>query len=900
MQKKPPRHALNMLRWYCREDFLDEIEGNLIELFNRQANQNYNMACWWFVLQVLLHFRPDFVKAPSFIRNLSNSHIMLRNYLKIAIRNLRRTPSFTIIHIAGLTIGITASLLIFQYIHFEKNFDTFHELADRIYRVPITYSEGFGSFPKTASNHPGLGPAMLQDFPEVESFVRMVHPSNFGGTLTLRAQNESGQLISFTEEAGYLADSTFFDIFTFPLLEGNPQTALDDPSGIVITKNIAEKYFGTPYAVGKEIQTNFAGDKKLSVSAVVNDLPPNSHIDFEILIPFHSFFAQMSRENLWVWPEFHTYVLLKPGATPTNIEAEFPAFTDRYMAKIHEDHDFMTYFSMQPLLDIHLINDFANEITPPGSRRMITFLSILAIFILAIAYLNYINLSTSKSRERANEVGIRKTLGARKQQLVTQFLTEAAILNFTCVILGFILAVILLPQFQLLVGKDIGNSLLNSGIIFTGEFWILFVACIITGSIFSGLYPAFVLSAFQPVQVIRGNLEGGRQQFSLRKILVGIQFSVSILLIAATLLISRQIMYMNKQDLGYSKDQIMVVKAPIARDSITYMKTLRLPAELKKLPFIHSFTKSSEVPGRLIPLRSNSRQWGQANDMNVLNYLYRVDNAFLDLYEIPMLAGRNFREIDSSGIYGAPNNRVVINDVLAKSLGYTTPEEALGQFIEFKLGQPYHKAEVIGVAENIHQRSLKEAYDPLLFYYPSWSNWRYYSVKLETPDLAGAISRMEDVYKSVFEEASFEYFFLDEHFDEQYRAERRFSRVCKVMAGLAIFITFLGLVGLSALIISHRTRELGIRKILGAGNYQILTLVSREFLILLAVSGLVTIPVIFYFGKKWLENFAFNNGLGWQIIIVPVFLLVIIILSTIGIQMHRSNAGDPVEALREQ
>ncbi len=824
--------------------------------------------------------------------------VMLRNYLKLAMRNMANTPAFTLIHLAGLTIGVAVFLLIFQYILFERSFDRFHENADRIYRVPIQYSERVVSFRKTAGNHPGLGPAMLRDFPQVESFVRLVHPSNFGGNLTLTSEAKSGNILNYNEDKGYLADSTLLDIFSFPVYQGDPATALDDPSNIVITKSIAEKYFGTYQAVGKELKTNLSGP--MTVSAVLEDIPANSHLDFNILIPFHSFFGKLRDEVSWVWPEFHTYVLLKPNADPATIEAQFPVFTDRYMSKIHEDRNFMTYFSLQPLLNIHLHSDYANEITPPGSQRMIYFLTLLATLILLIAYFNYINLSTAKSLERATEVGIRKTIGARRIQLVSQFLTEAFLLNALSILLGFFLARSLLPYFTQLVGKDIGESILNLDLFLSPVFWLISSGSVIVGAMLSGLYPAFILSSFRPIQVLRGKFFLPGKRFSMRKLLVGFQFTTSLLLIAVTILVSRQIDFMNKQDLGYTKDQILVVKAPVARDSITYQKTLLLPNELQKLPFITSFTKSSEVPGRLIPLRSETRQWGAGNDLNVINYLYRVDDHFLETYEIPLVAGRNFREIDSSMIYGASNNKVVINEELASTLGYSKPESAIGEHLEFKLGEPFHKAEIIGVTKNIHQRSLKEAYDPLLFYFPSWSNWRFYSIRMQTDDWAGSLSAIERSYRSVFPEFAFEYFFLDEFFDEQYQAERKFSMVCKAMTALTIFITCLGFLGLSSLMLARRTKEIGIRKILGAKTSDIFRLISRDFLVILGISSIITLPLIVLLGRRWLNNFAFNIGLEWQIFILPVLVLVLILTLIISLQLHRSTALNPVHSLRDE
>lgn len=825
---------------------------------------------------------------------------MLINYLKIAFRNLSKNKMLSVIHILGLAIGTAACLLIFQYVHFERSYDRFHEQAENIYRVPIRYSEGFGAFPKLASNHPGLGPAMKEDFPEVADYTRILHPSNIGAKSALEYQNEAGQRISASEEKIYLSDSSFFNIFSYPFIAGDRSTALSQPGSIVMSASLARKYFGAEDPIGKTLKLDGGGPSKVTVTGVIEDLPGNSHLDFTALLSANSFFDNIGPNNLWIWPEFYTYVLLKPGSDPAALEAKFPTFTEKYMSEIHKEHKFQTYFFLQPLQDIHLKTDCANEPTVAGNERTVYFLTLLGVFILVIAWVNYINLSTSRSIERAKEVGVRKTVGANKQQLVGQFLTEAILLNGVGILFGLFLAKVFLGRFTGVVGKEIGDSLLNPNLVSEPMFWIILIGSILLGGLFSGLYPATVLSSFRPVQVLKGRYHKTTQGVSFRKMLVGFQFILSILLIAATLLVSRQLRYMSKKELGYNKEQIVVVKAPMVKDSITFSKSGILATELGQLPMVSSLAKTSEIPGKLISFRSETRKNGLDKEANSSTFIYQIDHQFLSTFDIPLAAGANFQLADSTNIFTSDNNKVLVNEALANSYGFQTADEAVGQDIKFKFGPREHKAKIIGVVKNYHQRSLKEDYDPILYYYPTFTNWNYYALNINTTDWQGAITTLEEKQKEIFADNAFEYFFLDEYFDRQYRAEQQFSKVCQLIAGLAIFVAFLGFFGLSTLILTQRTKEIGIRTILGANTLNILLLISKDFVKMLVIANVVALPLIIYFGNNWLANFAFNIGLGWQVFVFPIVGLLAIVFLIISLQLYRTAVLSPIHSLRSE
>ena len=876
------------------EEVLGDLEEKYYQTIKRKS---ITKAKWNYWYQTLNYLRPFALKNNRITHLIQ--HIMYSNYFKIAFRTLSRNKVFAFIHILGLTIGTAACLLIMQYVYFEKSYDTFHENAENIYRVPIEYSKGFGAFPKTAATHPALGPAMKADFPEVEDFARLFHPANMGMKLAFSYTGKPGQRVSAAEDKIYFADSSFFNIFSFPFKLGDPKTALSAPNTVVLSATMAKKYFGNENPIGKTINAN--GRAELTVSGVFEDIPDNSHINFNGLISFHTFFGRpFGPTSAWLWPEFYTYVLLKPESNPKAIAARFPKFTKKYMASIHKEHNFQTYFSLQPLLDIHLKSECANEIVATGSERTVSFLSLLALFILIIAWVNYINLSTSKAIERAKEVGVRKVVGAEKKQLIGQFLVEATLLNGVSIILGVLLANIFLPQFAQLTGKNIGNALLNSQLLSQPIFWLILLGVTLLGGLLSGFYPAIVLSAFRPVQVLKGYLHKSKQTVSLRKALVSFQFILSIVLIAGTLLITNQLSFMANKELGYEKDQVLVIKSPLITDSTTTLKTTALKTELLQYPAITSFTKSTEVPGKLIALRSESRKEGLDKEANISMHLKSIDDQFLSTFNIPLVAGRNFTETERSNPFDSDNTKILLNEILATRLGFRNPEDALGKSILFKLGPEDRKAQVIGVVKNYHQRSLKEDYDPILYLHPSYDPWKYYSLNIQTEDWGETIAMIEKKYEATFAGNSFEYFFLDDFFDRQYRAEQQFGKVCQLIAALAIFVACLGFFGLSTLLLAQRRKEIGIRKILGASPQRILLLVSKDFIYMLLMANVIAVPIIFYFGRQWLNNFAFNTGLSWPIFVLPILFLLSIVFVIVGIQMYRTAILNPIISLRNE
>ena len=773
----PPKLARQFLLWFLKSELTEEVLGDLEEKYHLESGTSPFHAKLNYWYQVLNYLRPFAIRS-SILSNIKPV-FMLKSYFKIATRHLTYNSFFTLINILGLAIGTTACLLIFQFIHFERSYDQFLEDAENIYRVPIRYSEGFSSHPAIAVNHPGVGPTMKSEFPEVEDYVRIFDPIKHVGQIAYSYTGANGQKVSSIEEKIFFADSSFFDIFSIPLIAGDKETALDKPKSMVISNSLAKKFFGNKNPIGETIVGNGKSDFK--VTGVFEDIPSNSHLNFRGLMSLNTF--SILERAMWSWPTFYTYVKLFDHSDPKTVEEKFPAMTEKYMSELHKLHDFNTYFSLQPLLDIHLKSNLPDEMSTPGNQRVVYFLSILGVFILIIAWINYMNLSTSKSIERAKEVGIRKVVGAQKGQLVLQFLIEAMVVSAISIILGFFMAKLLLPLFSELVGKDIGDSLINFVLFTKPGFWLVLVGAILFGGLTAGFYPALVLSSFIPVQVLKGKFLRSSHGVSMRRIMVGIQFVISILLIGATILITKQISFMNQEELGYNKDQILVATAPLLIDSAMVHKINVFKTEVLQFNSINYMTKSSQIPGKVIPERNGVRRFGQEVDVNQETFYKCIDDQFLDAFDIKLLSGRNFIPTDSSLIREAQNNKVLINEKLSEALGYNTPEDAIGKSVIFHYGREpnQHIAEIIGVVANYHQRSLKEKYDPILYYFPSYNtfftNWDYFSFNISTQDWSRTISQLEEKYKMIFPGNPFDYFFLDEFFDRQYRSDQRFSKV---------------------------------------------------------------------------------------------------------------------------
>jgi putative ABC transport system permease protein len=834
---------------------------------------------------------------------------MIRSYILVAWRNLLRNKVFSLINITGLTTGMAAVFLIYLYVHTEHGFDSFFPNSDRIYRVPISYGKNGVMNRAGAGHHPALAPALKANFPEIEAVARL---SSFvisvpATTITYEPAGEAP--VNFDEKKLFYADPELLDIFNFKLPEGDRNQCLNDPYSLVMTRSTAAKYFGNTPALGKTVRLNGVPH---TVTGVMEDLPPNTHFDFDVLV---SYTDKNFGADVWGWPEFLTYVRLVPGTNPQALERKLQVFLKHYRGQADARDGYDTGIDLQPVTEIHLKSQLADEMKDNGSERTVYFVGLLGIFILAIAWINYINLSTSKAIERAREVGMRKVSGATRKQLVAQFLLDAALLNGVAVVLAIGLVSVLLPAFEQLTGSPIGAILAAGGDLLAPSFWIWPVVTVIAGVVAVGLYPSLLLSSFKPANVLKGKFTRSARGIWLRQGLVGFQYVISIVLIAGTLTLSRQIDFMQQQDLGYTREKMLVVKGPSNVDSTVAGRFVHFSELQSRVPGVLKMARSTNVPGRTLPYVNTIRLFGQNAQERISTYHHTIDNQFFSTYEIPVVAGRNFTEDDRFSFPSFPNstslipprdktfrpeqNKIIVNELLARRLGFAHPEDALGQRVRFALWEEF-TGEIIGVVKNYHHTSLKENYEPMLFFYASFDQWPSISLRVKTGDLPATIDRIKSNYADAFPGNAFEYFFLDDYFNQQYATELQFRQVFSVLTTLAIVISCLGLVGLGIFSVSQRLKEIGIRKLLGAPVYSILLLFTRDAVRLVLIAYVLALPLVWVGVRWWLQTFAYHIGVEWTIVVVPpVLLLLISGLVIVAITLHAA-LDNPVKTLRSE
>lgn len=807
---------------------------------------------------------------------------MLRNYLTIAVRNLLRHKGFSLINTMGLAIGMAACLLIWQFVSFELSYDDFHEHKDQIYRVKLDrYNKGeLGT--EWAGGCGAIGPAAKAAYEEIEAYAKLTDTE---GVMSYEGKD-------FREQEMFYASDSTLRIFSFDLIEGNPFTALSEPFTAVITASTAKKYFGEEEAMGKVITKN--GNDDYRITGVVADPPANSHIKFSFLFSFKTYLTFVGEENdlAWQWDGFLTYLKVRPGTDPLFLADKLDELPLNGDAEYLESANHRMDFSLQPLKDIYLYSHFLAEAGPTGNGQSVYFLGIIAFFILIIAWINYINLSTARAVDRAREVGMRKVIGASRGQLIRQFLLEAMLVNSIAGIISLTLTQLGRPFLVSLTSLPPDYSIL-------GEqwFWLAFAGMFVLGAIFSGLYPAFVLSSFKPVDVMKGRVAGlgkGRGQkgvgvFNLRRALVVFQFAASTVLIAGTLSVSQQLNFMKNQDLGLNYDQTLVVKGPSVTDSTLRDKIHLFHESLRQLPRVQKVSGSGSVPGATGYSNAGGiRLWG-ADDSEGKQYEFMwVDAGFIDLYEIGVAAGRAF---DTNR--WRDTMTVIFNEVAVQHMGFASPEDAIGKEVDF-WGD---RVKIIGVVKNFHHRALTHEKRPFIFRY--WPFIRSnQNIKLSTTDLPQTLKEIENAYQTQFPGNPFEYFFVDDHFDKQYKADRRFGQVFGIFSVLAILVACMGLFGLASFTVVSRTREIGIRKILGASVGNILLLLNREFVMLILIANAVAIPLSWWGITQWLEQYPYKMSMAAWLFLVPMLVVIVIALLTVSYQIVKTARSNPSEALR--
>jgi putative ABC transport system permease protein len=813
---------------------------------------------------------------------------MLKNHLRLAWRGLIKRKGYSALNILGLAIGITCCLLIFQYVAYERSYDGFQKNAGRIVRLRLdAWQKGKLAW-QSATVYPAIAPAMKKDFPEVENYCRLID-ANF---LLANDRNQN----KIRETKGYYADPSALEMLGVQLIEGNAGTALDGPYKIVLSEATAKKYFGQEDPLGKKLTVKEGDRISLEVTGVFREYPANSHLILHHLISYTTLDAEIAKggdstrpaETAWGWYDFYAYVQLKPGTDWHQLQAKMPAFCDRYINNLdwNKKNNVRDELFVIPLTDIHLYSNYNQEAEVNGNGKSVGFLFLISFFIIVIAWVNYTNLATARSLERAKEVGVRKVLGAARRDLVTQFLAESLLLNVLALILALGAAILLTKPFNTLIGSE-GSSFFS----LPAAYSLLFLGLFLTGTLLSGLYPAFVLSGYHPIIVLKGLFKNTSKGLILRKGLIIGQFAVSVILITGTILVYQQVQYMRRQQLGVNINQTLVLQAPTSQQDSVYRNILQpFKGSLLEQPAVKSVASSSNVMGQEIYWTSGIIRVGDDAKAAVTLYHLGIDYDFLPAYELNPVAGRNF-----SKNFSTDDKAVMINEKAADLLGFKDAAAAING--QLKRGRD--TLHIVGVVPNFHQQGLQKAVDPMLILLlPEIRS--YYSVKISTDHVQQTISGIEKTWNRYFPEDPFDYFFLDQSFNEQYKADARFGVVFGLFATLAILIACFGLLGLSAYNVLQRTKEIGIRKVLGATERSLVFLLSREFLYLVLLSLVIAIPVTWLVMHNWLQDFAYRISIEWWVFLLGGALALLIALATVGFQALRAATTNPVRSLRTE
>ncbi|HMJ68606.1 MAG TPA: ABC transporter permease [Cyclobacteriaceae bacterium] len=795
---------------------------------------------------------------------------MLRNYFKVAIRTFIKSKSFSLINIAGLSIGISTCILITLFVLDEVSFDRFHDKADRIYRMTELLHLPTEDRHQTVTSPP-MAPAMERVFPEVMKTVR----------LSFSSRNLSYKDVRFNDTRILYADSTLLQIFSFPMIAGDANKALVEPYSVVLTERAAKRYFGNEDPINKTM--GLSDTIALTVTGVIKDIPANSHLQFDAVMSRSTITKMINNqpEDNWFNNGTYSYMLLPEGYDIHQLEAKIPAFFDKEMGDDRKATGLWYDFIFQPLTSIHLHATSLSDIGINGNIRYVYTFIVIAILVLLIACANYINLATAKSVNRAKELGMRKVIGARKNQLVAQLLGESFLITLMAFIVAAAIVSAAIPSFNLLTGKQV-----DIGILMRPDVLTVVLSIFIMISLLAGGYPALLMSSVSPLKAMKDYGRQGNASNMVRKGLVIFQFTMSIVLISATMLIFRQMDYMRTRNLGLHKDQVLQVELP-GRMQSKY-KVVR--DELSKTPGVIS-ASVSDFSFRDRPSNVAVLPEGAAENEITSEASIGIDADFLSNFDIKLVAGRNF----ITGNLADDSSSFIVNETAVKHFNWGTPETAIGKTLDWGLGK---QGQVVGVVQDFNFTSLHTSINPLIMHvYPAW----YTNVSLRVEgDIRSVVSQVETRWKQLDPEGQFKYTFLDQDFDKLYQAEEQTRTIVGLLASLAIFIACLGLFGLAAFIAEQRTKEIGIRKVLGANTGGIIALMSVDFLKPILISFVIAVPIAWYAGSQWLTGFAFRTDIAWWIFGVAGLSATAIALLTVSFQSVKASLMNPVKALRTE
>ncbi len=885
---QPPSLYTKLLKWFCRESLYDELQGDLEEVFYSNLEAiGYAHAAKVYRREVIQLFRPSVIKKTQIKMPANN---LLPHYLKTTFRNLVSNKVSTAISLFGLTVGIATSAFIFQFNQYEESYDAFHKKAVNIYRIQnnIVSSTSGEVLSERAATFYGAGQTIVEEINEV---VKSTTVWDADGIFTYDNNPIKEEKILYT-------DASFFEIFDFPLTTGNAAD-LGSPGSLFISESMATKMFNDQNPMGKIIRydglrtnTSFT----LEVKGVFKDLPPNSSFEAEAIVPLaqlHNHHVQNSpfgipfEQYVWRWNEFYTYLEIDPKAKKSAVEEKVNQYYHKYRATYDEANGRHQSIVLQNLPDIHLRPGLFAELSPTSDRDMIRFFYLIAVLILLIAWINYINMSTAVAVKRAREVGVRKVLGAVRKQLVVQFLLESLVVNVIATILAAILIIAVAPFSVTFLDKDIFHLLPQMS-----SFWILVSASLLIGSLLAGFYPAIILSSFRPAQVLKTSLKYTPQGILLRKGLVIFQFTIASFLLSGAIAVQSQLKFMLEQDPGFNMDRTLVIETPpgVFRDS-TYQSRIR-----SFLNFVDSqngveiTSTSSLVPGRLNRWSGAASLSSNPDQESVYMSRMSMGPNFVDVYGLDVIAGRNFRQkngYDASG-------KALVNTTAAKNLGFDEPEQILGETLRL---MPSIRLEVIGVVADYIQNDMHSAIAPMLIQLDSTESGYFVSVKFNG-DPKSLLTELDTEYSRLFPRNPFVYQFLDQSYQSQYEADQKFQQIFNFFTSIAILIACLGLFGLSMFMVVQKRKEVSIRKVLGASQLGLVSRLLKEYWQLIGLAMIVSIPVSCLMVNEWLDSFAYRTEISLATFLIPMILLSVIVLLTVSQSTILLINASPIKNLR--
>ncbi len=906
----PPKWARQLLRLFCAASTFEEVDGDLLEEYHHQLRRyGFRKAYWDYVINVITFIQPFAGRRehvhhtpPLVITNL------WRNYLTTAVRNFARNRTYSVLNLTGLTLGLVSSMLIFQYVTFENTADRFHVKGDQLYRVAFKSVVGGGT-PETFSQiFLGAAEEFKATIPAVENFVR-VRADFFqeGPTITYTS---GGDKIAFKDIRSVIVDSTFLEVFTFPLVKGDQRTALRLPNSVVITESMAQRLFGDEDPIGKTIDYSMnLGLQNLLITGIMQDIPANSHLQFDVVIPLSHFMASIPEENRqyyepWEFREFTTYVELRPDTDVKKVEQMMTKVVDRNIGEDLREQNITVNVVLQPMKSLYFdrqtdlgTTGFGSTLVSArtGNQRMTYFFTIIAIITLAIALISYINLSTVRSLDRAKEVGIRKVVGAHKYHLKIQFFMESVLMNLTALLIAILVVIMLIPCFN-----EFAQTNFTLASWFNQTFLLVFGTIFVSGVLLSGLYPAFILSSFMPIAALKGSINSFGSRSALRKFFVVLQYAPAIALIVCTIIVYNQLGFMRNMDVGLEMNKLITIRS--ARFLPDGMRSRDAEAmfrnEINKLSAVAGASFAGNQAGRglnfIVPFGRDT-----TNESSILEFKASgVDHDFADVFGLKLLAGQPFTE-GMSPNHGDPEKfirKVLVNETAVRQWGFDRNDNVVGHVITSTNGSQYY---IQGVLEDFNWASAHNATEPVMLWYTP--NNRFMTIRLEPEaDVEEALAQLKGIYDRLFPEDVFHYEFAEDVYNKQYSEDEKFANLFGIFSGMSILIASLGLFGLSAFAAERRSKEVGIRKVMGANVNQIVRLLSKEFVFLVFIAFVVASPIAWIVMREWLQTFAFHIELNAIPFIVTAIGSVCVATATVSVKCMSVANTNPIHSLRTE